>query len=502
MVVTLVKKYRIEIIVSLLFLGLFLFIRLINLTIIPIFVDEAIYLRWAQIAKNDASWRFISLTDGKQPLFVWLTMVMMKFIQDPLVAGRVVSVLTGLVSMVGIWFLSFVLFENRRLAFFAAFLYLTSPFCLLYDRMALMDAMVGTFSIFSLVGLVLLVKTFKLDVALILGWILGGGILTKTSGFFNIYLVPLSLLLFDWRDKKRLFNLLRWLGLSFLAVLISQIFYSILRLSPWFHMIAQKDTTFVYPIREWLSHPFLFFWGNLKGQLDWLVNYLTLPIVILVILSLIFIWQKTQEKLLLFSWFFAPFVALALFGKVLYPRFILFMSLPLLVLAAWSLEEITKRIRRKWLLFTFYILLFTFSLYIDFRLLSNPKMALIPQNDRNQYIDSWPAGYGIKEIVAFANEKAKVDKIFIGTEGTFGLMPASLELYLWDNSNVEIKGFWPVKEIPLEAMEKSKEKPSYFVFNETQKVSQEWPLKLVAEYPRPDPHYSMRLYQILKNHSQ
>jgi len=267
-------------------------------------------------------------------------------------------------------------------------------------------------------------------------------------------------------------------------------------------MIAQKDTTFVYPIREWLSHPFLFFWGNLKGQLDWLVNYLTLPIVILVILSLIFIWQKTQEKLLLFSWFFAPFVALALFGKVLYPRFILFMSLPLLVLAAWSLEEITKRIRRKWLLFTFYILLFTFSLYIDFRLLSNPKMALIPQNDRNQYIDSWPAGYGIKEIVAFANEKAKADKIFIGTEGTFGLMPASLELYLWDNSNVEIKGFWPVKEIPLEAMEKSKEKPSYFVFNETQKVSQEWPLKLVAEYPRPDPHYSMRLYQILKNHSQ
>jgi len=326
--------------------------------------------------------------------------------------------------------------------------------------------------------------------------------LTKTSGFFNIYLVPLSLLLFDWRDKKRLFNLLRWLGLVFLAVVISQIFYSILRLSPWFHMIAQKDTTFVYPIREWLSHPFLFFWGNLKGQLDWLVNYLTLPIVILVILSLIFIWQKTQEKLLLFSWFFAPFVALALFGKVLYPRFILFMSLPLLVLAAWSLEEITKRIRRKWLLFTFYILLFTFSLYIDFRLLSNPKMALIPQNDRNQYIDSWPAGYGIKEIVAFANEKAKVDKIFIGTEGTFGLMPASLELYLWDNSNVEIKGFWPVKEIPLEAMEKSKEKPSYFVFNETQKVSQEWPLKLVAEYPRPDPHYSMRLYQILKNHSQ
>ena len=496
MVVTLVKKYRIEIIVSLLFLGLFLFIRLINLTIIPIFVDEAIYLRWAQIAKNDASWRFISLTDGKQPLFVWLTMVMMKFIQDPLVAGRVVSVLTGLVSMVGIWFLSFVLFENRRLAFFAAFLYLTSPFCLLYDRMALMDAMVGTFSIFSLAGLVLLVKTSRLDVALILGWILGGGILTKTSGFFNIYLAPLSLLLFDWRDKKRLFNLLRWLGLVFLAVVISQIFYSILRLSPWFHMIAQKNATFVYPIREWLSHPFLFFWGNLKGQLDWLVNYLIWPIVVLIVFSLVFIWEKPHEKLLLFSWFLIPFIGLALFGKVIYPRFILFMSLPLLVLAAWSLEEITKRIRRKWLLFTFYILLFTFPLYIDFRLLSNPKMALIPQNDRNQYIDSWPAGYGVKEVVAFAREEAQDKKIFIATEGTFGLMPASLELYLWDNHNVEIKGFWPVNKIPEEVLERAEEKPAYFVFNETQKIPSDWPLRLIFKIRKGNGEAFLRFYKV------
>jgi len=497
MVASLVKKYKGEVVCAFFLLVLFLLIRLLNLTLIPIFVDEAIYLRWAQIAKNDAAWRFISLTDGKQPLFIWLTMVMMRVVQEPLAAGRVVSVLTGLVSMIGIGILSFVLFKNRRLALFSALLYFISPFCLIYDRMALMDAMVGTFSIFSLLLAILLVKTLRLDIALIFGAVLGGGVLTKTSGFLSIYLLPLTLVLFDWRNKKWKFNFLKWASLAFLAVIISQLFYSILRLSPFFHIIAQKDTTFIYPFKEWLHHPSLFFIGNLEGLFNWLIDYLTLPIVILVVVSLIFVWEQFREKFLLFSWFFAPFVALALFGKVLYPRFILFMSLPLLILAAWSLEKIAERLKNS-LLFAVCCLLFAvFPLYVDFKIITDPKRAPIPNHDKGQYINAWPAGYGVKEIVAFANEKAKDGKIFIGTEGTFGLMPASLELYLWDNPNVEVKGFWPIKEVPNEALEKAENMPTFFVFNETQEISPDWPLKLVAVYPRPDPRYSMRLYQVL-----
>lgn len=66
----------------------YLALTLTNLTKLPIFVDEALYLRWAQIAWHDASWRFISLTDGKQPLYVWTVIPFMKVISDPLLAGR------------------------------------------------------------------------------------------------------------------------------------------------------------------------------------------------------------------------------------------------------------------------------------------------------------------------------------------------------------------------------------------------------------------------------
>lgn len=494
-----IKKHKWKIITAFVLIALYFFTRLVSLTQLPIFVDEAIYLRWAQIAKNDANWRFISLTDGKQPLYVWLTMVMMKLIKDPMVAGRFVSVLAGLGSMITIWVVSHFLFKSSRLAFLAAFLYLIFPFALVYDRMALMEATVGFFSVLSLLFGILLVKTLRLDVALILGAILGGGILTKTSGFFNIYLLPLTLLLFDWRDKKWKLNLLKWAGLALLAVIISQLFYSVLRLSPFFHMIARKDTLFIYPLAEWMKHPWLFFVGNLKGLIDWLTSYLTWPVIILVVASLAFIWQRTREKALLFLWFLAPFSGLVVFGKTLYPRFIFFMALPLLILVAWSLEKIFQKIKKAWL-FTLVCLLFlAWPLSIDFQLLFYPSKASIPRPDKEQYIDSWPAGYGVKEIVVFAKEKAQDRKIFIATEGTFGLMPASLELYLWNHPNIEIKGFFPVEKIPEEVLEKAKIMPTYFVFNETIQVPGNFPLKLIAEYPRPDPRYSMRLYQVLSS---
>lgn len=497
-----ITKFKKEIITTVILVCLYFLSRLSRLTLIPIFTDEAIYLRWAQIAKNDASWRFISLTDGKQPLFVWITMVMMKLIKDPIVAGRFVSVLAGLGLMITIWGTSYLLFKSRRLAFLAAFLYLIFPFALVYDRMALMEATVGFFSILSLLFGILLVKTLRLDVTLLLGWVLGGGVLTKTSGFLSIYFLPLTLLLFNWKDKKWKLNLLKWASLAFLAVVISQLFYSILRLSPFFHIISQKNAFFVHPFKEWITHPFYFLKSNFYGLSDWLIGYLTWPLFLLAIGSFVLIKQKIREKTLLFLWFLAPFSALVVFGKTLYPRFIFFMTLPLLILAAWSLERIFQKIKKVWLFALVCLLFFAWPLSIDFQLLFHPLKAPIPQPDKEQYITSWPAGYGVKEIVAWAQEETRDKKIYIATEGTFGLMPASLELYLWDNPNVELKGFFPVDEMPAEVLEKAKEMPTYFVFNETQNVSKEWPLELVAEYLRPDSYYSMRLYQILKTYSR
>src|SRR3990167_1466866 len=85
-----VRAHAREIIAGVAIIGLYFFTRLLNILDLPIFTDEAIYVRWSQIAEQDANWRFISLTDGKQPSFVWIAMIVMKFVSDPLLSGRLV----------------------------------------------------------------------------------------------------------------------------------------------------------------------------------------------------------------------------------------------------------------------------------------------------------------------------------------------------------------------------------------------------------------------------
>ena len=80
-------------------------LRALNLIGLPIFTDEAIYVRWTQIANWDPNWRFISLTDGKQPLFIWLSIISQRIFSDPLFAGRFVSALAGVFTSLGIYFL-------------------------------------------------------------------------------------------------------------------------------------------------------------------------------------------------------------------------------------------------------------------------------------------------------------------------------------------------------------------------------------------------------------
>ncbi|MFZ2199886.1 MAG: glycosyltransferase family 39 protein, partial [Microgenomates group bacterium] len=139
-----------------------------NLTKLPIFVDEALYLRWGQIAGNDATWRFISLTDGKQPLYTWVAAASMRIFSDPLYAGRFVSALCGLFTLLGIMYTGWLL-SGKKLAFWAGLFTLFSPFLFFYNRFAVMEGMEVMFGVWIFNLSILLAKTRRLDVALILG---------------------------------------------------------------------------------------------------------------------------------------------------------------------------------------------------------------------------------------------------------------------------------------------------------------------------------------------
>src|SRR3989344_1410576 len=482
--------------------ALYFITRLYNIMELPLFTDEAIYTRWSQIARYDAAWRFISLTDGKQPSFVWIDMVFMRIVSDPLLAGRLVSVVSGFFGMVGIFLLAKEIFKNQKAGIFAAIIYLIYPFSLVYDRMALYDSLTATTLIWGLLFQILLVRKRRLDIALILGFIMGFGVLTKSSAFFLVYLFPLSLLLFDFKQKNRSYEFAKWIGLAGVSTILTYGFYSMLRLSPFFHIISEKNSIFVYPVKEWILHPLQYFTGNWNGLVSWLSEYSTLPFLAVIFVSFLLGGKKfIREKLFLFLWFFGPFLALALFGKILYPRFILFMTMPLLVLGSFTIWYLSENTKNSLLKIGILVLAFAFIMRSDFYVLTDFARAPIAKADTDQFINAWPAGGGIREVIEFLSEESKKGKIYVATQGTFGSLPTyATEIYLDMNKNIKKRGIWPIPPlIPEDLVEKAKNMRVFFIFNDTPEPPAGWPVKLVEKYQKGIGNSYLSLYEVLPN---
>ncbi|MBU3978136.1 glycosyltransferase family 39 protein [Patescibacteria group bacterium] len=497
-------KRNFVVIAAVLITALYFFTRLYNILGIPIFTDEAIYIRWSQIALQDASWRFISLTDGKQPMYVWIAMIFLRFVQDPLLAGRLVSVLSGFFTLVGIFFLTKEIFKNQKTAILACLLYVLFPFALVYDRIALYDSLVAAFIVWSLYFEILLIRRMRLDLALILGMILGAGMLTKTSANFALILLPFSLLLFNFKEKFRNKKFIHWVIYALVAAGMANLIYSILRLSPFFYIINQKNYVFIYSPAQWQAHPFTYFFNNLASFLNWLNGYASAPFLILVLASFMISSKYLKEKTLLLLWFIIPLVSTALFGKLLYPRFMLFMTIPLIPLAAYSLYFLIGKVKpfgAKILILFVFIFMFLIK---DFYIIKDFKEAQVPKSDKDQFITGWPSGVGVPESVKFLQEEARSKKIFVGTQGTFGLMPYALEVYLDKNPNIKIVGFWPVGGTPPEEIiTASKKMPTYFIFYQECEsckhvgiAPDSWPAEKILQIEKEEEGRFFTLYKI------
>lgn len=490
--------------------------RLTNIMALPMFTDEAIYVRWAQIARFDAAWRFISLTDGKQPSFIWMAMNSMRIFDDPLFASRIVSVGTGFIALIGVMLLSWEIFKKKQgsgilhqmfghlkepssVGFIAGLLFVLYPFALVYDRMALYDSTVAATMVWSLYATVLLVRYVRLDLGIIFGIIAGSALLTKTSGFFSLYLLPFSLLLFDWKQNKRKKKLLELIFFVFVGVSISFVMYSVLRLSPFFYIIDEKNGLFVWPLKEWfMQNQLEIFISNSKGLFGWFLTYVSIPVVLLALGSFV-VKEKFKEKLFLFIWFAAPFFALLMFGKTIYPRFIYFMTPVILVLASWTLSYLLEKVRLKFFFYVMFLVVVVSYMRVDYFIINDFSHAPIPKPDLGQYINSWPAGGGVKEMIAFFEEEVRQNgKIYVATQGTFGSLPTyAMEIYLGKNTNIETEGIYPLPNIiPEKLKEKAKTMPVYVVLNDTENPPSEWPVTLIVKYQKGIGDRYLSIYQV------
>lgn len=495
-----IKNKKIDILTWISLLLMFLVTRLYNLKIIPIFTDEAIYSYWAQVALHDPANRVMSLEDGKQPLFIWLAAISQQFVQDPLIATRLASVFAGLGSLIGIYLLARELF-GKAAAKIAAALYILLPFTLLYDRMALYDSLLSMLGIWAILLSVKVARRLSLDFALLNGIVIGLATITKSSGNFFLYVLPFSVVFLNFKEKLFRVHFFKWIFFSVLAVIISQLIYNSLRLFPLFYLIARKNHEFIRTFDEIIKNPLEYSLSNFQAIIGWLISYIGLPLFLIFLLGLIYGFLKKDNRIFyIAALIFVPFFAEVIFNKVLYPRFILFYYPYVVLIIAYAFAQlITKFISKK----NFIVLLLFAALalpaYKSLMLLTSPTRSLIPDADASQYLNSWPAGYGVEEVITFLKKESKYQEINVATEGTFGLFPFSLNIYFYANHNVHIYSFWPVnsEKLPQQILELSKDKDTYFIFNENQREIINPHLKFLQRYQKGSGDSYMRLYKIL-----
>jgi len=425
---------------------LYFFSRLQNLTSIPIFGDEAIYIRWSQVIKSEETLRFIPQTDGKQPLFMWLNAITLKLINDPLVAGRLISVISGFGILLSLFLLTaivlnyespeenlFIFIKKSLNKYFyqsilSTLIYLLIPFSFFFDRLALADNLLSFFGLLALFFSFLLAKYPRLDLSFILGFILGLAWLTKSPAIYFVVLSFFTFLFFNYRQPKKII-------LPIISSFIAYLIYNILRLGPQFHMIALRNKDYLWPITEIIKHPLDPFISHILNAFRVYSNYISLPLLILAFSGLVLFFSKKKKRLLLnnkfiilICWFLLPLIANASLAKVLTSRYILFTITPLIILISIGFFTFLKRIKSNLLKIILIISVFTLNINFIYKISTNPFNYKLIDSEQG-YLSDWTSGWGIKESADFLKERSLSANVIVGTEGAFGTLPDGLQVY-------------------------------------------------------------------------
>jgi 4-amino-4-deoxy-L-arabinose transferase-like glycosyltransferase len=472
----------------------FLVTRFIGLTNLPVFADEAIYIRWAQMIVNQPKeYFFIPMYDGKPPLHMWLLTRFLPFTPlDPLWSARFMSVVAGLLTMSLLMILVKELGGKTKAILLTGLLYLVLPFTIFHDRLALIDSLFTLLLTGTFLALVITKRTQSWLWAIVVGIFFGLSLLSKTPALFFIPVMVVGLFLIPPQIKSKLWaKQVIMLGLS--IIIGFSIFYS-LKVSPLFPFLFQRSGDFTFTISEVIGGEWRIAFKNLLIFLRWQLRYLSFCLLILPFIS---VWLGSKSKswrsywlplsLLLVAFIFTlPFI---IFGRVVFSRYYLPIIIFLIPAAAISLERLV--LGKKYILSGVLIgfiaiqsLYFIGPLYTDIS-----RIPLAPE-DIHQYLTSWSAGFGNLEVRDYLNQVSQSEKVVVATEGYFGTLPDGLLMY-FDKSpqivNLEIFGMgYPLAAIPDEIVQKAQDHPLYLVFNQDRiNMDVGSCCDIVATYPRP-----------------
>lgn len=452
-----------------------------NLTALPVFADEAIYIRWAQLIIDDwKQYAFFPLNDGKTPLQMWLMVPSLFAFSDPLFAGRVISVLIGALQVVVIGWMTYVLGGRKKTVALAMVLTTGLPFWYFHHRMALTDALMTLFFsvvlaatiksqyLFAKVGL----KKPTIIWAALAGVAFGLALWTKIPALLVLPSLPLFIFINQPKNQQQatLSYYSTKLSLISLTVVVGLGIFGLLKLNPAFGQLFNRGNDFLFPWQEvFLQGKWTQTIRNLPSYVVYFGAYFTWPLLLMVIAGLFA--NKNQRIFMVLFLAAAAFVGpIALLGRVVYPRYLFPAMIALTVAAALSFQHFHDRylgakptsllaktlISLVLTLFLAQVLGYS-GLFIYHNIFDTNKIPFVA-SDREQYLTEWSSGHGITEVIAFLRDESKNQSLAVATEGSFGTLPDALLMYLHrtDVSNLYVEGIgYPVNSLSAKFLERA-----------------------------------------------
>jgi 4-amino-4-deoxy-L-arabinose transferase-like glycosyltransferase len=501
---------------------LYLLTHLVQLTALPVFADEAIYIRWAQLIIDDwQQYAFFPLNDGKTPLQMWLMVPLLLFFKDPLFAGRFLSVLTGIGQVLIMGWITHQLGGRKKAVALAMLLTTVLPFWYFHQRMALIDSLLGLWLALIIATTIksqaVLSSYKKLPLfnhsvfwAGLSGLCFGLALWSKIPALLFIPALPLYVFTFTG-NKNQPNRYLYRLSLVSGTVILGLAIFGLLKLNPAFGQLFRRGNDFLFPWQEvLLQGKWTQTIQNIPSYLKYFAAYFTWPLLLAVVAGLFA--NKNQRVFFVLFLSAAFFVGpIALLGRVVYPRYLFPAVVYLTAAAVLSFQHFhdrfffaQKNLAKKMFFAVGGTLLLAqplalSGLFIYYSLFAPNQTPFVPA-DQEQYLYEWSSGHGIKEVVGWLKAESTQESLAVATEGSFGTLPDGILMYLHrtDVSNLYVEGIgYPVTNLSPKYRARAGEfDRQLLVVNSHRLQIPRDQFELVAEFCRPDQAPCLQLWDI------
>ena len=387
-----------------LLLALYFVTRALSLNALPIFLDEAVHLQWADRLVSEGR---ILRPVGSGRLLAVLTYGLALPFEDRLWAARLIASMAGALTLAFTMLLSNQLF-GRRASVIAGVLYVLSPFALVYDRLALSDGFLSaclTALMFATGRLIQDPTAWPRRAAVAL--LVTLAILSKVSAPLFFLTIPLAVAAMAPDRRAALRAVIVAGALGFLCA------------SPmlWFFAANSGEIVSQHVVDPAAVGSITV--ATLLDMREWVLSYFTLPALLAAAASALLL--RDGRVLWLAGSVALPFVLFALFSQPWSARYVLPTLPPLLVLISGGVDRVASRLRPDIAAAVLLTGLTSSSFFsFDRALLLDPARAPFPFDDKLQLVTGWPSGYGVRDIAARLEHEAEGGPtlVYVDTGGT------------------------------------------------------------------------------------